>query len=112
MMTEESRGHYFDELSRGLASGDISRRKALRLLGATLVGGAVASIPGVAQAAPQDTCAEANCETFGETCCATARRATCCPPTRPVCCRLRRRPTCRESVEACERLRGGRVISG
>ena len=39
-----------DELSKGLASGDVSRRRALRLLGGALVGGALASLPGVAWA--------------------------------------------------------------
>src|SRR5215210_2402815 len=41
----------FDELAKDVASGTLSRRKALRLLGAALVGGAFASIPGVAWAA-------------------------------------------------------------
>jgi len=43
--------HSFDELARGLASGTLSRRKALKLMGAALVGSALASIPGVALAA-------------------------------------------------------------
>ncbi len=37
----------FDELAKGLAVG-VSRRKALRLMGAALVGGALASFPGAA----------------------------------------------------------------
>ena len=41
----------FDELARGLAVGTVSRRKALRLVGAALVGGALASLPGAAWAA-------------------------------------------------------------
>jgi hypothetical protein len=41
----------FDELAKDVASGTLSRGKALRLLGAALVGGALASIPGVAWAA-------------------------------------------------------------
>lgn len=41
----------FDELAKDVASGTLSRRKALRLLGAALVGGALASMPGVAWAA-------------------------------------------------------------
>jgi hypothetical protein len=41
----------FDELAKGLASGTVSRRKALKMLGAALVGGAFASMPGVAWAA-------------------------------------------------------------
>ena len=39
-----------DELAKGLAGGTLSRRRALRLMGAALFGGAVASIPGVAWA--------------------------------------------------------------
>jgi hypothetical protein len=41
----------FDELARGLATDTISRGRALRMLGAALVGGAFASIPGAAWAA-------------------------------------------------------------
>jgi hypothetical protein len=53
-MSPEARERSFDELARGLASGSISRGKALRLMGAALVGGVLASIPRVAVAA---TCA-------------------------------------------------------
>jgi hypothetical protein len=52
-MSPEAREHSFDELTRGLASGSISRGKALRLMGAALVGGVLASIPGVAMAKPK-----------------------------------------------------------
>ena len=45
-------GHPFDDLARGLASGNMSRHRALRLLGAALVGTVMASIPGVSLAAP------------------------------------------------------------
>src|SRR3712207_9187222 len=38
-----------DELASSLASGRLSRRQALRLLGATLLGSALAFIPGVAR---------------------------------------------------------------
>ena len=48
--TERERS--FDALARGLANGSISRRKALRMLGAALVGSALASIPGMALAQP------------------------------------------------------------
>jgi hypothetical protein len=37
----------FDAVARGLANGSITRGRALRLLGGALLGGAVASIPGV-----------------------------------------------------------------
>jgi hypothetical protein len=43
---------FFDDLARGLADGSITRGKAIRLMGAALVGGALASIPGIAEAAP------------------------------------------------------------
>jgi hypothetical protein len=52
-MSPEARDHSFDELTRGLASGTLSRGKALRLMGAALVGGALASIPGIAWAKPK-----------------------------------------------------------
>jgi hypothetical protein len=42
--------HSFDDLARGLASGALSRRRALRLLGGALVGSMMASFPGVAKA--------------------------------------------------------------
>jgi hypothetical protein len=52
-MTREDRGaSSFDELAVGLSSGTLSRGKALRLMGAALVGGALASIPGIAWAKP------------------------------------------------------------
>jgi hypothetical protein len=41
-----------DELAKGLASGTTSRGKALRWMGGALVGAAVASVPGLAWAAP------------------------------------------------------------
>jgi hypothetical protein len=50
-MSEEARERSFDELAKGLASGEVSRRKALRLMGAALLGGTLASVPGAAWAA-------------------------------------------------------------
>jgi hypothetical protein len=52
-MSPEARERSFDELARGLASGSISRGRALRLMGAALVGGSLASIPGIAWAKPK-----------------------------------------------------------
>jgi|SRR5215211_1454405 len=49
--------HSLDDVARGLASGAISRGKALRWMGGALVGAAVASIPGVAWAAPGENSA-------------------------------------------------------
>ena len=42
--------HSLDELARGLASGTLSRGKALRWMGGALLGAALASVPGVAWA--------------------------------------------------------------
>lgn len=48
--TEE---HSFDGLAKGLASGAITRRQALRGIGFALFGGVLASIPGLAWAKPK-----------------------------------------------------------
>jgi hypothetical protein len=53
-MTEETRGRSFDALAKGLASGDVSRGKALKLMGAALLGGLLASTPTLAEAKPKD----------------------------------------------------------
>src|SRR5918995_6518857 len=53
-MSREPRESAFDELARLSASGTLSRGKALRLMGAALLGGVLASIPGVALAARCD----------------------------------------------------------
>jgi hypothetical protein len=50
-MNKEHRASSFDELTKGLARGTVSRRKALKLMGAALFGGALASFPGAAWAA-------------------------------------------------------------
>jgi hypothetical protein len=59
--------HPVDKLAKGLASGTLSRRKALRMLGATLVGGVLASVPGVAWAAKPAPCSSGN--KCGKNCC-------------------------------------------
>jgi hypothetical protein len=51
-----ARERSFDELARGLAEGKLSRRKALRMLGGVLLGGALASVPGMAWAAKPGPC--------------------------------------------------------
>jgi len=43
-VSQESTNRTFDELASGLASGSISRGKALKLMGAALVGGTLASL--------------------------------------------------------------------
>src|SRR5215212_9335624 len=101
--TERERS--FDALARGLANGGFSRRRALQLLGGALLGGAVASIPGVgwlagdsgqAQAAPGgSTCSNAgqSCKAQkccqGLTCIGQSGNRVCCPKARvcgPICC--------------------------
>ena len=49
-MNEEHRASSFDELARGLASGSVTRGKALKWMIAALGGGTLASLPGVAWA--------------------------------------------------------------
>jgi hypothetical protein len=49
MGSEDHTGeHSLDELARGLASGTVSRRKALGVLGNILAGTLLASVPGIA----------------------------------------------------------------
>ena len=78
-MSPEARERSFDELARGLANGSISRRKALRLMGAALVGGTLGSLGfgRIAAAAPpgcrhdgkqckrDKQCCSGNCSTHG-----------------------------------------------
>ena len=54
-MNEGPRENSFDALAKELASGAISRRRALRLMGTAILGGTLASIPGVAWAAHRGT---------------------------------------------------------
>jgi hypothetical protein len=55
-VSQETTGRSFDELARALASGTLSRGKALRLMAGLLVGGTLGSIPGVAWA--NDRCSQ------------------------------------------------------
>ena len=68
----------FDSLAKGLAEERVSRGKALKLVGAAILGGLLASIPGVALADPQ-TCATCVCGT-GKPC--NAKGAPVCTSTR------------------------------
>ena len=47
-----SEHHPLDELAKALAGGTVSRRQALKLIGASLAGAGLALVPGVAAAAP------------------------------------------------------------
>ena len=104
-MSQQTSNRSFDELTRGLASGSISRSKAIRLMGAALVGGTLASFPGGAWAAKggRSSCAkfcqslfgantpeEAECVsqgTKGQGPCFTCTTSTGCGPnfTKPTC---------------------------
>jgi hypothetical protein len=55
-VSQQTTGQSFDELARALASGTLSRGKALRLMAGLLVGGTLGSIPGVAWA--NDRCSQ------------------------------------------------------
>ena len=73
----------FDGLAKGLASGNLSRRKALRMLGAAMLGGMLASVPGVALAAPcrspRIRCGGPCCAEGVTTCVGKGRDKTCGP---------------------------------
>ena len=85
---------FFDELARGLADGSLTRAKALRLMGAALLGGTLGSlgISGEAGADPpgckrngknckrNDQCCSGNCSTSG-TCQAQTTTTTTTPTT-------------------------------
>jgi hypothetical protein len=60
--------HSVDALARGLADGTVSRRKALRLMGGVLLGGTLASIPGIAWA-KSDKCKKDSQCSVGAKCC-------------------------------------------
>ena len=96
-MSPEPRDHSFDELTRGLASGTLSRGKALRLMGAALVGGALASIPGIAGAKPKPAgakckhdhqCASGTCSSTGTCAAACVSDGGACTADGECCSRL------------------------
>src|SRR5215208_2175543 len=57
-MSEQTQERSLDQLARALASGSLSRGKALRLMGGLLLGGTLGSLPGVAWANDDDRCPE------------------------------------------------------
>ena len=69
-MSQQTSNHSFDELTRGLASGSISRGRALRLMGAALVGGTLGSL-GIGEAAAD----RMGCKRNGKNC---TRGTQCC----------------------------------
>ena len=66
-MSQQTTNRYFDELAKGLATGTLSRGKALRWMGGALLGAALASVPGVAWAN--------DCRSLGREC---RRDSQCC----------------------------------
>ena len=133
-MSPEARERSFDELARGLASGSISRGKALKLMGAALLGGTLASFPGGAWAAKggRSSCAkfcqslfgantpeEAECVSAakrGEGPCFTCTTAGGCGPsfTKPTCTATGQTyscPTCQCVCPSGQEACGGSCVS-
>ena len=83
-MSRETTNRTFDELASGLASGSISRRRALRLMGAALVGGTLASL-GIREASADEMCkAEGKkCRKDEQCCSGNCQNNSCLPPTGP-----------------------------
>ena len=77
-----------DELAKGLAIGTLSRRKALRMMSAVLVGAALTFVPGVAWAKPKPgkKCKrDTQCPT-GQSCVGgTCSVVDVCPPSTTTC---------------------------
>jgi hypothetical protein len=75
-VSQQTSNQSFDELASGLASGTLSRGKALRLMAAALLGGALSFTPKVAEAEaihPPHKCNSAGVCTEGSCC-----GGTCC----------------------------------
>jgi hypothetical protein len=87
--TTTRREHSFDELAKSLADGKFSRRGMLRMLGGALLGGALASIPGVAWAAKSGCASGVTCTgqccAMGATCRKGKGKGCFCPPGQMVC---------------------------
>jgi hypothetical protein len=75
----------FDELAWGLAGGTVSRRKALRLMGAALVGGALGSLGIGEAAADPDGCKRngKNCKRGTQCCSGNCSSGTCAAACQP-----------------------------
>jgi hypothetical protein len=76
--------HHVDTLARGLASDTISRREAVRLMGAALLGSALASIPGMAWAKPKPGKCNHDKQCPGEQTCVDGQCFGC-PPGYTLC---------------------------
>jgi hypothetical protein len=95
------REHSLDELAKGLANHSLSRKQAFKWFGGALIGGVLASIPGIAwaqeqrtfptlptQAAPQAQAAAAGCNPPCQTgeVCDNGKCVSTCPPETPIQC--------------------------
>src|SRR5918998_1594950 len=107
-MSPEARERSFDELARGLSSGELSRGKALRLMGAAVVGGVLASIPRVA-AAQNGVCPTASaccsCEYAERDNPLETTRRKCFPQTTSSCSGERADRLTRQCVRLCRENR-------
>ena len=88
-MPRETRERSFDELAKGLVTGTVSRRKALRMFSAALVGGTLASIPGIAWAVkpvcPSGVKCKGECCPEGATCVKGTGGGCTCPTGQTAC---------------------------
>jgi hypothetical protein len=101
-MSPQARDHSFDELTRGLASGTLSRGKALRLMGAALLGGALAFTPKVAEAALHKCNSAGECPKGGSCCagtCCGGQPGPSCFPSAPICGKGRVATICADTEE-------------
>jgi hypothetical protein len=109
-MSPEARERSFDALATGLASGSISRGRALKLMGAALIGGTLASlgIGGAAADPPgckrngkscknNEQCCRKNCDSSSGTC-------ECIPDCEPC---TEDRQCCRDGTGVCLPVIGG-----
>src|SRR5688500_2504247 len=108
-MSPEARERSFDELTRGLASGTLSRRRALRLMGAALVGGTLASL-GIGEAAADPPGCKRkgkNCKRDTQCCSGVCSNGTCatCPADRVLI-----NDTCVKICAGSEDCAGGRCL--
>ena len=125
-MPPQERGRSFDELATEMASGTLSRRRALRLMGAALVGGTLASL-GIGEAAADPPGCKRNGKhcTRGTQCCSgNCVNGTCsaCPAGRvelsngtcalPCGVGLPRCPTCGEVSSCAPADAGGTFCRG
>ena len=80
-MRGETTNRTFDELAGGLASGTLTRGKALRLMGAALVGGTLSSLGMGGVAAADDECKPVNkkCRKNAQCCSGKCEGGKCAP---------------------------------